>query len=288
MMKNYLILAVMLAATALLFSGCAQQPQEGISPPVPEKAAPKVTLETAPTTATAGEEMTISWRVSGDAATTPHTAIHYGPSSVPNPTGPQDYPKATPFQCQVNNCPIPSSFSAKLKISEPGTYYYRAHAVVNGENVWSEEKAITIEAKAQPAQTPETPAPSEIEPKILITSAAPAIAGANQAVSISWKIESESTTTPHTAVHYGTSSVPNPTGPSDYPLASSFICTATPCSIPRAFHAQIAIANEGTYHYRAHAIIDGKNFWSEEKTIEIVAPEEAPATYGGGGGGGGY
>ncbi len=284
-MKHALLFIVILASALALLAGCAPQPeetQEPAQPPAPETTiAPRVTLEAAPTSAEAGQEVTISWRVRGEAAVTTHTATHYGTSSVPNPTGPQDYAKATPFQCQITNCPIPASFSATLKIDEPGTYHYRAHAVINGENVWSEEKIITIAAKAAPATTPAT----EIKPTIAITSAAPAIAGTNQMLSVSWKIESESATTPHTAVHYGPSSVANPTGPSDYPSASSFSCTSKPCIIPRAFQTQISIPEIGTYYYRAHAIIDGENFWSEEKTIEIVKPAEAPAPSGGGGGG---
>lgn len=283
MKLKYALLFIAIVAAALL-TGCTTAPVQETAQPAPEIiVAPQVTFEAAPSSAEAGQEATIRWSVSGDAALTPHTAIHYGTSSVPNPTGPSDYAKATPFQCQITNCPIPSPFSATLKIDEPGTYYYRAHAVINGENVWSEEKIITIAAKAQPVQTP---APSEeSEPKILITSAAPAIAGTNQLVSISWKIESKSATTPHTAVHFGPASVASPTGPSDYPSASSFSCTSKPCIIPRAFQTQISIPEIGTYYYRAHAIIGGKNFWSEEKTIDIVKPAEAPAPSGGGGGG---
>ncbi len=279
-MKYALLLIAMLAAAFL--AGCAQQAEENVQPaPSAEKAAPKAIFDSAPNSATAGQEVTISWSVSGDAAITPHTAIHYGPSSVKNPTGPQDYAKATPFQCQITNCPIPSPFSAKLKIDEPGTYYYRAHAVINGENVWSEEKAITIAAKAQPqpARIPEQP---ESKTTVTVTSA-PASAAATQKITISWKVEGESSTIPHTAVHYGPASVTNPAGPSDYPLASSFLCAVTPCRIPNAFQAQISIAEPGTHYYRAHAItIDGKNAWSEEKTIEV---EAKPIVSGGGGGG---
>src|SRR3989338_6933034 len=133
-MKLLLIFAVMLIAAAFL-TGCAPQAQEASQPAPPKESfAPKVIFEVAPGSATEGQEAAISWMVTGDAATTPHTAVHYGPASVPNPTGPQDYPQATTFQCETTPCSIPASFSAALKIDEPGTHYYRAHAIINRES----------------------------------------------------------------------------------------------------------------------------------------------------------
>ncbi len=282
-MKYALLLLAIMTAVAML-AGCAPEVRE-TEQAAKEVVAPQVTFESAPDLATTGQELTMSWKISGSAATTPHTAIHYGTVSVPEPKGPQDYAKATTFQCQTTPCSIPNSFSSQLRIDEPGTYYYRAHAIIDGKNVWSEEKTITIEAIKQAAAPTAKPATKKTEPRITVTSS-PTLAGTNQPISLSWKIESESATTAHTAVHYGPSSVANPAGPQDYPFSSDFICTSKPCTIPRAFQAKISITETGTYYYRAHAIIDGKNVWSEEKTIAIVTPAEAPAA--GGGGGGGY
>ncbi len=283
--SNVLLFAVMIVAAAFL-AGCApapvQETQEAAQPaPEAEKVAPQITFEASPTSAAAGQEIAISWKVSGEAAQIQHTAIHYGPQSVSNPTGPRDYPSATTFQCQTTPCSIPNTFSARLKIDTPGTYYYRAHIIIDEKDVWSEEKAITIVAQAQATQPP-APAP-EGGSTITITSA-PASAATSQEVAISWRIDGKNATIPHTAVHYGTSSVANPAGPADYPLASTFLCTTRPCKIPGQFLANIKINETGTYYYRAHAIIDGENIWSEEKTIEIVTPAEAPArsySYGG-------
>lgn len=370
----FLLFAVVLIAVVFL-SACTQQPsaQTGQISKEAEKATPEITLKISPESASASEEFVVSWEVSGTGKI-PHTAIHYGPKSVADPKGPSDYPKATEFQCQDVQCSLPNSFFAKIKIDAAGTYYYRAHAVVDGKNVWSEEKKIIISAKAPATKGAETAGavtsttygiiisnnaflprtvrilkgdtivwenkdvlPHTIssyggdelasdslsngqkythtfntegtfayqcnihpgmkgeiivlsrEPKVTITSA-PALVATDQAIPISWRIDGQSATTPHTAVHYGPKSVADPKGPSDYPFASNFFCTTKACNIPNEFSAQVKISEPGNYSFRAHVVINGKNIWSDEKTVSVekLAQPVKTVSGGGGGGGGGY
>ena len=47
---------------------------------------------------------------------------------------------------------IPLSFIGNIQIATAGSYFYRVHALVNGENVWGDEG--TIDVKLEP-KTPE-------------------------------------------------------------------------------------------------------------------------------------
>lgn len=275
------LVVLMLLVAAAVLAGCVPQPAQ--QPPV-QVAIPSLEFESIPTTVTAGQEFTMSWKVSGNSAQIPHTAVHYGPQSVADPKGPSDYPKATPFQCQENPCSIPNSFSGQLKIDEPGTYYLRAHIILGGKNFWSDEKVVTVVAPPQPVQAPSPPptqiqTPSAAAPsgsaKVAITSI-PSTAAANQQIAISWKVDGINATIPHAAVHYGPSSVPTPTAPADYPFQSAFFCTDRPCTVPKAFQSQISIADPGTYYLRAHAVINGQNVWSDEKVITVETPPATP------------
>jgi len=100
----------------------------------------------------------------------------------------------------------------------------------------------------------------------------PTEATVGDTISIGWRVNSD-TTKPiaHTATHYGYTSVPNARVPSDYPN----LTTVRSGNIPSVFTGQIKAEKVGTIYYRSHAIIDGNNYWSTEKTITIKA---APVT----------
>ena len=68
-----------------------------------------------------------------------HAAIHWGKEPGKTLTG--DYPPMT----EVSTGNTPQSFSATLKVpTEPGTYYYRAHAIVDGVHVYTGEHTIRV------------------------------------------------------------------------------------------------------------------------------------------------
>jgi plastocyanin len=112
---------------------------------------PTVTLTTAPTSSIAGQQVSINWHIDSDPASIRHSAVHFGPNSVPSPKGPGDYPSASQYLCTDVACSIPGDFATTIGIAKSGTYYYRAHAVIGGQNYWSDEKTITIQAQPPPA-----------------------------------------------------------------------------------------------------------------------------------------
>lgn len=110
-----------------------------------------------PATAVAGKSFEVSWRVNSPVQKNiPHTAIHYGPDSKSDPLTLTSYPNLTPPQ----NGTIPADFKANITIGKTGIIYFRAHAIIDGVNYWSEEKMINITAaknvtaSVTPAATP--------------------------------------------------------------------------------------------------------------------------------------
>ncbi len=115
---------------------------------------PTVTILSAPTTATTNQDIFIDWMINSDPGTTSHTAVHYGLYSIPNPTGPNDYPYASVYIGTNAPVKIPGEFSTTINIQDPGTYHYRAHTVINGQDYWSAERTITVTQSM--ASTPTT------------------------------------------------------------------------------------------------------------------------------------
>lgn len=102
-------------------------------------------LAPAPPSVTAGSPITITWRVNASKSMQiNHTGVHYDVFPVPKPSKPEDYTFAAPPLCETSNCTIPNVFSVNFNITQPGRYFYRAHAIVNGAQVWSPEYNLTI------------------------------------------------------------------------------------------------------------------------------------------------
>ncbi len=117
---------------------------------------PFIDVTDAPLAVKAGDSFAVAWNVNGNPQAIRHTAVHYGPASLA-PQTPSDYPKASQFLCVDAPCQIPGEFSVQLTIAEPGKYYYRAHAVVDGKNIWSAERSVSVIVPFQSAAPlPET------------------------------------------------------------------------------------------------------------------------------------
>ncbi len=171
-MKSYKFLVLAVLVVAVLFiSGCktattgntvdtgqqtTEQPEESVS----------VAITSAPSSARVGDKITFSWGVEGPSTTIPHTAVHYDyapHSNVFEGTTPQGsgYPQFTQdfAQGQFN---IPRTFTASITAEKAGTLYYRGHAIVNGEQYWTEEKSIYIAAE-KPKEQPTQKMPTNID-----------------------------------------------------------------------------------------------------------------------------
>lgn len=122
----------------------------------------------------------------------------------------------------------------------------------------------TVSPTISPVVTPTpTPIPKGVSVEVL---KAPDTAAAGQSFEVVWRVNSPSQKQiPHTAVHYGSESKSEPLTLTSYPALTK-VQNGT---IPANFSAMIVINSTGTTYFRAHAIVDGVSFWSEEKTITI-------------------
>lgn len=97
-----------------------------------------------------GANASFTWEVSGPASKTEFTTIAIGKLSKPGPLdGSVDIPH-TPYAVLVRDFTngifdVPLRFIGNGIITEPGEYYFRALAFVNGKNIWSDEQTITVE-----------------------------------------------------------------------------------------------------------------------------------------------
>lgn len=110
----------------------------------------------------------------------------------------------------------------------------------------------------------------------------------NETLRVTWRVKSSSRMqATHTAVHYDYSSHPGTLGSDAGPAASGYPFL-TPefasgnFTVSNTFVGSIAPDREGTLYMRAHTVINGKNYWTEEKQVEVRArqqrqePQEQP------------
>ena len=134
----------------------------------------KVVLLDAPPEAVEDEVFSFTWRVEGLATTINHTSVHYGTKSTAGDLVKTVKPDDTDYTDLVKdfaagNFNIPLQFVGNTTIAKPGTYYYRGHAIINGEHYWTEEKTLTVKSAKEadvestpvkvPAEATEEPSP---------------------------------------------------------------------------------------------------------------------------------
>ena len=96
----------------------------------------------------------------------------------------------------------------------------------------------------------------------------------NQSLQVTWNIKSPVMKILHTAVHYDYTSHPGTLGKdvtpeqAGYPMLTTEFAAGN-FTVPRTFQAQILPDKEGTLHLRAHTLINGGNYWTEERKAEI-------------------
>ncbi|MFH1430028.1 MAG: hypothetical protein ABIG71_00720 [Candidatus Uhrbacteria bacterium] len=77
------------------------------------------------------------------------TAIHWGPTSIAT-VNDQTTPDELTFAGQiidyaVGRFALPRTFTGAVVFASPGTYYYRAHALIDEKNIWSPEYEVVVE-----------------------------------------------------------------------------------------------------------------------------------------------
>lgn len=116
-----------------------------------------------PATVEAGKDMAFTWKVNAPSGTkATHTGIHYGPNSISGPLGTGISPANSGYPTVVSNFlsgsfDVPNSFSSGGKgPTNVNKIYFRAHAIIDGKNYWSDEKMIIVTQAMQTTQTVQT------------------------------------------------------------------------------------------------------------------------------------
>ncbi len=115
--------------------------------PIPKN---EIRIINPPTKLNHGENVTFTWDIIGPNATTGFSAIVAGKVSKPGPLDATIDTTMTPYSIIVHEYTagtfnIPLRFIGNTSISEPGVYYFRAIAFINGKNIWSDEYSFNVQ-----------------------------------------------------------------------------------------------------------------------------------------------
>lgn len=233
---------------------------------------PNIVLVETPTTGIAGSPMPLRFQLNAQPGSSAHVGAHYSQeSSASQPAG---FPVANwtgarkaPHHGEASPVAIPGEFAVNITFPLPGTWHWRAHAIVGSANVWSHEVAVPVAAPA--------------EPKVLIVEAprehtvgASPLGLSVQPIQVEWAVlVPVPSSTNHTDVHHGPQSVAQPKerDPSSYPTSTA----PQSGNLSALFKADVsAPAVQGPYHLRAMAILldpDGQpsEVWSDEWVVQV-------------------
>jgi len=97
-----------------------------------------------------------------------------------------------------------------------------------------------------------------------------------------WRVDGPPVLIHHTSVHMGKESQPGDLGKDVKPADTKYIdfvkdFAQGDYNIPLQFVGNLQMTDAGTYYYRVHAIVNDKNYWTDEYTFE-VKPEVAIPT----------
>lgn len=223
----------------------------------------RITLVDGPKEAMVGVNATFTWRVDGPATTINHTSVHFGSASNPGELGKEVKPADTRYTDLIKdfangNYSIPLQFVGNIQLAAPGTYYYRVHAAVKDKNYWSPE--YTIEVKPAAYAIKLIDGPKEI--------------GAGDVATFTWRLDGPPTKINHTSVHFGTTSNPGVLDKKTAPADTSYedlvkdFASGT-FDVPLLYVGNAKIATAGAYFYRAHAIINGEHYWTDEQQLTV-------------------
>ncbi len=108
---------------------------------------PKIAFTSVPDSVKSSEGAYFQWSISGVQGTISSTEVYYGTESVSNVdeyTSPAETAYSESLSDTSGNHQLPGTFEALLDINEPGTYYARAHAFINGKHYWTDEVSFTV------------------------------------------------------------------------------------------------------------------------------------------------
>ena len=102
----------------------------------------------------------------------------------------------------------------------------------------------------------------------------PSAVAVGQPFTFQWELTGAAAMIPHTAIHYDFISHPSSFGLDMTPEASGYKYKTLDFAqgdyaIPRTFSYLVELDMSGTLHYRAHAVINGQHYWTEEFSVPV-------------------
>lgn len=110
-----------------------------------------VLVSTPPANASVDVPTSLTWEVRAPVgASTTHTAIHWSTTSHPGVFGTDAAPAAAGYEGMLPDYAqgmfaLPRTFDGVLMFTAPGTYSYRAHAMIGDLHYWSPEYQLVVE-----------------------------------------------------------------------------------------------------------------------------------------------
>lgn len=234
------------------------------STPTSTPAQHTIGLVYAPNELVEGDNAAFTWQVSGPTATMHTTTVYYGIKSFPGTLLSSVSPKETPYTDTLKEFlqgeyAVPLQFVGNAQFPVPGTYFFRAYALIGGKHYWSGERTFVVK-----------PVPkSEIT---VIDRPSAVSSGSN--VTFTWDVSGPAALTGFTAIVAGRESKPGTLAAAiDIPktpytvLVGDF--TTGTYAVPLRFVGSAKAGEAGVYYFRALAFINGKNIWSPEYSFTV-------------------
>jgi hypothetical protein len=224
----------------------------------------KLTLVDAPKDIYAGVNAAFTWRIDGQPTTVTSTSVYMGTTSNPGDLKKDVKPSDTKYTDFVKDFAngkydIPLQFVGNHIINTAGKYYYRVYALIKDKNYWSDEYTLNI---------------TSMENKVILLNI-PKEFEANSISTFTWKVEGSPNVINATTVYYGLESTPGGLDTNIIPAATKYTDNIKDFAngkynIPLQFIGNVKIATAGSYFYRGYAVIDGKNYWTDEGGFKVL------------------
>jgi len=256
-----LLLAFVFSFLLLALAGCMgaqQQPAPAVleSEPIIEPEVLNVTvqlLRVPPEQIIEGESFTVAWFVNSNTAkAVTQTAIIYGNASAADAYSPDERHYSSFTEAQTGSAP--GAYEALIGTGTQDVYL-RAFAVVEGKKYWSDEAKVAVKIIPLDLSVSITDAPHEIS--------------SNVGFDVGWTVSSNKPKQVQMMeLVYGMQSVPVPSA-SAYP--NSMLVLPEDGMVPGSFSVHIEPVRVQTIlHFRVHLVVEGKDYWSEEKAVRLV------------------
>ncbi|OGG12918.1 hypothetical protein A2773_01785 [Candidatus Gottesmanbacteria bacterium RIFCSPHIGHO2_01_FULL_39_10] len=223
-----------------------------------------INLVDAPTETTEGDTVSFTWNISGPPKTINTTAIYYGTKSQSGSLTRNASPDDTGYTSVIDefikgNYNIPLQFVGNNTFTKPGTFFFRGYALIDGKHYWTKERSLVVKPLPKHEIRIDNP-PTSIK--------------TGESTTFTWDISGPTSTTQFTAIVAGKESKSGP-------LADSVSLSDTPYktivkeftsgtyNIPLRFIGNVALPETGVHYFRAHAVINNKNIWSDEYSLTV-------------------